>query len=321
MMKKTLSILLFTLLFFSLLIPSTITAKAEEEIKPTSGLASYLKINWTHSSKPIIPIDEVRYYTIKIDYSVTLGPLGRLFLPFFVGRQVDIKLDIIDTNPWCNANIAIGTLTTQVQPQGATTSQTTQILIELDKDAPAYDSGYVKIRAKVPKIGMIAGYEQDFTIKFKPAYLALIKAELPQGKSIKISPYTETIIPINVTNLGNARTIIHFEIDNTSESFNISIEEIILDVDSKATAELFLFTDHKFNKEPIKIKMTPLRADNPRPEDEGSPISLTLIVKNDGSYVEGLFEIDITIIIIILVIIILIIVHIAVAYKILKRNK
>ena len=66
--------------------------------------------------------------------------------------------------------------------------------------------------------------------------------------------------------------------------------------------------------------MTPLRADNPRPEDEGSPISLTLIVKNDGSYSEGLFEIDSTMIIIFLVIIILIIVHIAIAYKILKRK-
>jgi len=321
MIKKTLIITLIILLFFNLLIPSTITAKAEEEIKPASGLASYLKINWTTDSEPIMPIDDLRYYSIKIDYSVTLGPLGRLFLPFFIGRQVDIKLNIIDSNPWCTANIAIGTLTTTVQPQGATNSQTAQISIELDKDAPAYGSGYVTIRAKVPKIGMIAGYEQDFTIKFKPAYLALISAELPQGSPIEISPYTETIIPIDITNLGNARTKLHFEIDNPSESFDITIEEIIIYVDKNRTAELVLFTDHKFDEEAIKIKMTPLRADNPKPEDKGEPISLTLIVKNDGSYVEEEpFEIDITMIIIFLVITVLIIIHIAVAYKILKRK-
>ena len=318
MMKKTLSILLFTLLFFSLIIPSTIITRSEEEIKPTSILASYLKINWTHSSKPIMPIDDLRVFSIKIDYSVTQGPLGRLFLPFFVGRQVDIKLDIIDTNPWCTANIATGTLTTQVQPHGATTSQTAEISIELDKDAPAYGSGYVTVRAKVPKIGMIAGYEQDFTIKFKPAYLPLIQAELPLGSPIKISPYIEKIIPINITNLGNGRTLLRFEIVDRSESFNTTLEEIIIDVDEKKTAELVIFSDHKFDKEQIIIKMTPYLAANPT--DFGQTLTLSLILKNDGSYSEGLFEIDSTMIIIFLVIIILIIVHIAIAYKILKRK-
>ena len=318
MIKKTLTILFIIFFVCSFLIPFTITASAEDEIKRTTGLASYLKINWTHSDEPIMPIDDLRFYSIKIEYSVTQGPLGRLFIPLFVGRQVDIKLDIIDTNPWCNANIPIGTLTTQVQPQGSPTSQTAEISIELDIDAPAYGSGYVTCRAKVPKIGMIAGYEQDFTIKFKPAYLPLIQAELPLGSPIKISPYIEKIIPINITNLGNGRTLLRFEIVDRSESFNTTLEEIIIDVDEKKTAELVIFSDHKFDKEQIIIKMTPYLAANPT--DFGQTLTLSLILKNDGSYSEGLFEIDSTMIIIFLVIIILIIVHIAIAYKILKRK-
>ena len=100
MIKKTLIITLIVLLFFNLLIPSTITARAEEEIKSTALMASYVKVNWTHQNEPIMPIDDLKYYPIKIDYSVTLAPLGRLFLPFFVGRQIAIKLTIIDSNPW-----------------------------------------------------------------------------------------------------------------------------------------------------------------------------------------------------------------------------
>ena len=315
MIKKTITIILIIFFIYSLLIPFTITARAEEEIRQTSGLASYLKINWTHSNEPIMPIDELRHYSITIDYSVTQGPLGRLFLPFFIGRQVDIKLDIIEKSPWCTANIPIGTITTTVKPQGATNSQTAQISIELDKDAPAYGSGYVTIKAKVPNIGMIAGYEKDFTIKFKPAYLALIQAELPIGKSIEISPYTETIIPINLKNHGNARTRVRFEIGDTSESFNITMKEIILDVDGRGTGELVLKADHKFDEEQIIIKITPYRAENLA--DFGQTLDLTLIIKNDGSYVEEEpFEIDLTMLILLLVII----VQIEVAYILLKRK-
>jgi hypothetical protein len=330
MIKKTLSILLLTLLFFNLLIPSTITAKAEEEIRSTAPMASYLTIHWTNDSEPIIPIDERIYYHIKIDYYVTMGRLGVLLLPFFVGRQVDIKLDIIDLSPGCSANIAIRKLITLVQPYGTTTSQIAEISVELDKDAPADESGYVKIKATIPPIkgpfGLITfidGLTQNFSIEFKPEYYGLIHAEFPQGDSIEISPYTETIIPINVTNLGNGRTRVRLLIMNDLESFDITTEEIIIDVDKNETAELVLFADHKFDEEEIEIFITPSSAENPGKNFFGESTFLRFTVANDGSYVEEVeepFEIDLTMLIIFLVIIVLIIVHISVAYKILKRK-
>jgi len=272
---------------FVIMIPSNAFATETEEIKQTSGLASYLKINWTTESEPIIPIDDLRYYSIKIDYSVTLGPLGRLFIPFFVGRQVDIKVDIIDSNPWCTANIAIGTLTTQVKVQGSTNSQNAQISIELDKEAPAYGSGFVKIRAKVPKVGMIAGYEQDFTLKFKPAYLPLITAEYESTNTKTIGPMDTTVFPIRISNLGNARTKVVLSVSSAPSDWLVVVtDEIIIDVDGTAKAYLTVRPPkgmgYHDDDAGIRVSLTPYRADNPKPEDKGVPTYLTAIVESRG---------------------------------------
>lgn len=305
MIKKTLTIILIIFFICSLLIPFTIAASAKDEIKPTSGLASYLKINWTHSDEPIMPIDDLIFYSIKIEYSVTQGPLGRLFLPFFVGRQVDIKLDIIDSNPWCTANVAIGTLTTQVQPSGSTNSQTAQISIELDEDAPAYGSGYVTIRAQVPKVGMIAGYDQDFTLKFKPAYLALIQADLPSTNTKTIGPMDTAVFPIKIKNMGNARTLVRLEVENQPANWlAVVTDEILVDVDGSATAYLTIKPPKNMGYHDddgsFKVSMTPHRAENPN-VDIGTPTDITVVVESRGFStigIEGVLPVIIVIIVI-----------------------
>ena len=93
----------------------------------------------------------------------------------------------------------------------------------------------------------------------------------------------------------------------------------MINVDEEKTAELVLSADHKFDEEAIKIKITPLLAENPG--DIGNPTDIKLIVKNDGSYVEEEpFEIDFTLLLIFIVIIVLVVFHIKVAFKILKRK-
>ncbi len=272
---------------FVVIMPSNAFAADTEEIKQTSGLQSYLQINWTTSDQPIVPIDDLRYYLIKIDYQVTLGPLGKLLLPLYIGRQIDVKLTIMDTNSWCTANIAIGTLTTQVKKQGYPNSQNAEISIELDKNAPAYGSGYVTIRASIPKVGLIDGYEQDFTLKFKPAYRALIQAELPSANTKTVGPMDTVVFPIKITNMGNAETLVKLEVESgPSDWIAVVTDEILVGVDGTATAYLTIKPPkgmgYHDDNGAFKVTLTPYRAQNPSSVDVGEPTDITVVVESRG---------------------------------------
>jgi len=292
--KTVKATLLIGVLLGSLLIvlmPSAVYAAesspTSDEIKSTAGLGSYLKLNWTTSDEPIIPIDDLRYYKISIDYEVTIGAIFARFLyPLHIGNQVNIRLTVIDSNPWCTANIAIGTLTTQVKTVGAPNKLTADISIELDKDAPAYGSGYVTIRASIPKVGLITGYEQDFTLKFKPAYLPLIQAELPSTNTKTIGPMDTATFPIKIRNMGNARTLVRLEVESgPSDWIAVVTDEILVDVDGTATAYLTIRPPkgmgYHDDDGAFKVTMTPHRAENPT-MDVGAPSTITVVVESRG---------------------------------------
>lgn len=326
MIKKIIILLLVALvasLLCTMIIPSTVVAE-KDDVKKTSSMTSLITIDWDTTDEPIVPFAELRKIDLNITYSVTKGGvLANLLFPFYKGKQVNINLDIGDMSKGCTATLAVKTLTTVIsdEPQELTTT----LSVSVDETAPAYGSGYVKCNVSVDPfkgpfglITYIDGFEQEFTVKFKPAYLPLVVIELPQGNFYEIAPFNETEIPITITNLGNAKTKVFVEVENASESFNIFLNNVTLDFpDGEKTIYMTVIADNKFDKETIKLKFTPARDENI--EDKGDPKCLALVLENDGSYIEeeNGIEIDTTTILIILVIIILFIA----ALILLKKKK
>jgi len=322
MIKKAITISIAVLLFCTILAPLT---TAQDEIKSSVGNISDIQVDWTKSTEPIIPDDETRIYDISITYSVIKGiALRNILLPLIKNKDVNVALNIIDYSEWCKPSLDTDVLL--FKAGGGEQSKEANLTVTLDTDAPAGSYGYVTVNVTIDPVKgpfniltLINGYTYNFTVEFTPAYLGEVAAEFPEGDSIEISPYNETKISLDVANLGNAETSVFFEIVNSSGSFTASIDsEIIIDVDGKATADLIILADHKFDEEEIIIKLTPKRTENPT-EDVGESINITLSVKNDGSYVEeepGL-QIDVTLMTAILIIIAFVII----ALILLKRKK
>ena len=322
MIKKTIAISLIALLLCTMIVPSSVYA--EEETGIFAGMSSFVEIDCSDIEEPIMPISGEGQCIINLTYSVIKGLAFRNILyPLFKGRDVNVNLEIIEKSDWCTATLDNETIVFTVDKEKQSTE--TKLTVNVDEDALAYHTGFVKINVSIEPfkgplgiITFIKGFTTNFTVEFKPAYLGVVAVEFPDGNSIEISPYNETKISLDVANLGNAETSVFFEIVNSSESFTASIDsEIIIDVDGKATAHLVILADHKFDVEEIKIKITSAYTDNPT-EDFGITIYTTLSVKNDGSYVEeepGL-EIDANLLIIILVII----AFVVIALILLKRK-
>jgi len=323
MLKKTIAISLISVLISLMIIPSSTVA--DEEIKSTAKMASNINVVFADPTEPIIPLEETRDVEVNITYNVERGiALRNIFYFLLKDREVDINLEIIDRSEWCTANFDAEKIITKLPARDQVVSQIVNLSIGLKKEAQAHESGFVSFNVSIPSIkgpfGLITfidGFEKSYTVKFESAYVGVLAAAFTDGSLKEISPYNETIIPIDIHNIGNGKTNVKFEILNSSDSFNITLDDdVTIDIDKKATTNLILRADNDFELEDIIIKLTPIDSENK--ENVGESSEITISIKNDGSYVEEEegFVFDATILIVVLVIIILL----AVAYKLLKRK-
>ena len=242
-----------------------------------------------------MPRGELRQIDLEITYGVVAASvfsrlLTNIFFALQQGKKVDINLEIVDHSPWCTANLKSGTVTTTISTQER--ELFTVLTIRVDEDAPAYDGGFVKIDVSTDDIKgpfgistRIKGYEEQFTINFVPGYLPLISIELPEGSTFKIPPHNETTIPINIQNLGNARTRVSVELVDVPGDLTATIEEdITLDMDESGQIYLVTKINNDFDKGTLKLNFIPSRTEDLT--DMGESSYITMAFENDGSYIE-----------------------------------
>lgn len=316
MNKKLIAISIVVVFLLVAFFPTVSSNKSNDDSQNLSffGLGSDIDLEYDEEDvkDPIKPLVKTEV-TLNIKYKIVSSGrlLSKLIFRLHEGKEVDIKLEIAYKPDLCVVTLNPETLSATVSDEELNLSSV--LSIEFNEDAPAYYDDHVKINVSTGDIkglfGLtrITGFEEQYEIPIKPGYLPIIDIEYPLGDEIEISPYNETKIPINITNLGNGRTKVIAEVENCSENWNVSISDVTIDVGETEQASLVVIADHKFDVESVKFKFTPAFAENLL--DTGPTEHCILSFINDGSYKEeeGL-EIDSTILIIIIVVIILILV-------------
>jgi hypothetical protein len=199
-----------------------------------------------------------------------------------------VSLTVTDHSPWCSADlqpeIALTPLTTGL-------TQSSSILsLQLRDDAPAYGDGYVTIKASVPGMGLIGRFEKEFTLAFIPEYLPRINVNLPEGTTKNIGPMDLAVLPIEVNNMGNARTTVFFKIENIPKGWTIVVTDDITLEDS--TVKIAYLTvkppkefGYHYDEKSIMVKLTPARAEDLT--NIGEPLYVTFIVQSRGFSTPG----------------------------------
>jgi hypothetical protein len=230
---------------------------------------SVLNVSWgNETQEPIVPRGELRTLTLVITHTVARGELGGGLLVTLTGALITIDVSIIDKPSWCTAIISQGTLSVTVQPDAVSTVETT-LTIQVANDAPASALGYVKVKATAEKTGVIAGYEDDFTLNFIPAYKALISPSLPEANSKVIGPMDTAVFPIDIENLGNARTVVFLNVVKVPKDWvAIITSQVVLEEGAGSTATTYLIVKppksfgYHNDEQTIQISMQPVKADN-----------------------------------------------------------
>lgn len=288
----------------------TINSKAA----PVYNARVVLDINWSQNETqvPIIPRDEIKKVNITIIFKIETGEtFGEGLYQGYIGQGYGvIDLEIVETPSWCSAALEILTVIVPLTRKEVTTSA---IYMNLNEDAPAYGSeGFIKIKAKARPLGLIEGFEQTYTLNFVPAYIPIIKTNLPEVNTKRIDPSKNAIFPIEIENAGNARTKVFFKVENIPKNWEATItDDIILNEPkgSKNTAYLTIVPPKTFgyhyDEANIRVIMIPVRAENPE-EDIGTPLHATFTVQNRGFSTNGIEQIFLIGIIVFLISIIII---------------
>lgn len=244
-------------------------------IVPTSSAGlifnfqSVLQVTWgNETSEPLVPRGELRIIPLVITHTVTRAELGEGLLVTLTGALVTIDVSIIDKSSWCTASLSQGTLSVTIKPDAVSIVQTT-LTVQVTNDAPANALGYVKIRATAEPTGVIAGFENDFTLNFMPAYKPLIRVFLPGTNAKEIGPMDTAVFPIEMENLGNARTIVLLNVTNIPKDWSILItSQVLLEEGAGSTAIAYLTVKpsksfgYHYEEQLIRVSLQPVKADN-----------------------------------------------------------
>jgi hypothetical protein len=259
---------------------------------PILNLQSILNVTWgNETQQPLVPRGELRTLTLVITHTVTKTALGAGALSALKGALIPINVLITEKPSWCTATIEQGTLSVTVQPDTISTVET-KVSIQVANDAPAYSLGYIKIKATAEKTSLIAGCENDVTLNFIPAYKALISLSLPETNSKEIGPMDTAVLPIDITNLGNARTMVVLDVISVPKDWTAIITSQLLieeGAGSTGTAYLIVKPPKSFgyhnDEQTIKISMQPVDADDY--SKKGETTYETFLVQSRGFSTPG----------------------------------
>ena len=243
--------------------------------------------------KPVIPRDEIRKLNITVKYKIDYGgdfAYGALvaYSSTKIPINAMVSIKVIDHSPWCSADlspeVALSRITTGL------VQSTVNLNLVLKDDAPAYGDGYITIKARVPTMGMIGGIEKEFTLDFTPEYLPRININLPEGTTKNIGPMDSAVLPIEVNNMGNARTTVFFKIDDIPKGWTVAVTDDITLEDSQAKSAYITVKPPKefgyhYDQKGIMVKLTPARAEDLT--NVGEPLYVTFIIQSRGFSTPG----------------------------------
>lgn len=283
--KSTILLLILLVSLYAVSIP----------VNAVSRLNCNINIIWGEQDavKPVVPRDEIRKLNLTIQFKVDYGgdfAYGALVRYGSESVRVNAVIDLVisDHSPWCSADL--GSETVLIPLTTELTQSSSSLNLQLRDDAPAYGNGYVTIKASVIPMGIINGFEKEFTLDFTPEYLPRININLPEGTTKNIGPMDSAVIPIEINNMGNARTTVFFKIDDIPKGWTVAVTDDITLEDSQAKSAYLTVKPPKefgyhYDEKGIMVKLTPARAEDLT--NIGKPLYVTFIVQSRGFSTPG----------------------------------
>jgi hypothetical protein len=274
-----------------------------------TSLQSYVNVYYDTSitNEPIMIRGTGKAIKLNITYGVTAASLFQIGAQFLLamhyGRTVKIQVEPVEFPDWADVSVS-GWPTAKIQQDES--SYPVILTIKVDEDAPAFGKGTIKLRTTVPKVGFITGIVDEISIPFNVGYTPIVTHEVVGSESKIIGPMDTAVFPIELTNMGNARTKVTLKISNIPNGWSAIVTDFVIleeGAGSKATVYLTVKPPKTFgyhdDTASISIEYTPQMVE--RPEFSGPPQPLNVMIDSRGFSFIGIEMIILPIIIIVVI--------------------
>ncbi len=254
------------------------------------------------ASPLLLPGAETAAITLNFKYTPAQTQVGA------VGSQAQPTVVITATQGACSSYIlVIGSLTTAVTLGPADASSPTpkdaniNFQVALKPDAPGLEAlkcdFAVKAAAGNPAQAVPESNTVTQSITVKGKYIPLIQANVANGKLKTTGPQKEVPYQLELTNFGNAKTVVNFAITNEPAGGKweaLAPEQVTLNTEqsglgNKQTIPFIVSTTYKngWNNAVggYTLELTPVAFIDP--EQKGNPTQVNVLARVRGVYVPG----------------------------------
>ena len=225
-----------------------------------------LDVNAEDLNQKVVPLSGPMSIDVEVGYIIT-GNFAKQAINLYDSRNMvaSIHLSIEETPSFCTATIQPNVVNPVITKDEAVYKENATISISFKEDAPARGEIKIKVRMFSDAIPGLLFVTQEATfiheIAFTPDYLPIISVT-PQGNFKEISPGEVAKFDIDITNLGNAKTVVDFTILNFPDDWSPNIiSSTTITESGTTTVQLLVQPPYGFGyhneRETVQIQIVP----------------------------------------------------------------
>ena len=144
-----------------------------------------------------------------------------LFLQTFIITSAKIKLSVVNAPDWATVSFSNPEVYADISPEFAVANTTMTIAVHSGAPSESYN---LIIKAETDSLlhNHVPANDAEVNIVFQPNWTPFLEIFAPQS-TVQTPPDQITVIPINVTNCGNAQTKVSAQINTSLEGWSTYI--------------------------------------------------------------------------------------------------
>ena len=222
----------------------------------------------------IIPEDDVVVVPVEVRHFIS-GVGSRLLVPLMHYGIVSVSLVVEDVPDYCVVDIFPEIVFPSFRLEKTEYPEMGVVFLGCTRYAPAFQTGWFRVKAShgvVPGIfglvGLIRDSVNNVPISFMPGYFHDLDIVMPS--EVVVIPPETVVVDVNMTNWGNARTLVRCEVEEVPEGWDVSINSevfigtSVLGEDNNVTVALTIQPSMDFmGSEDLSIVFTSSAAGHP----------------------------------------------------------